>query len=177
MGNHPDQGSELASIFNCQRGTLPISYLGIPLSPYSPKRAEWDKVIHRINRKLKGWKSNLLSIGGRITLNLVLSAIPVYYLLLFRMLMTIIHMIDKAHINFLWIGPRRSQGRYHLAKWEMVCRPKSIGGFVNNSPQKWLWKFANGTPSLCVEVIQDHYFRRKISWTKRRAPSSFTSPN
>lgn len=136
-------------------------------------------IIHNNDRKLDGRKANLLSMGGRITFNSILSAIPIDYLSLFRMPVNVIHRIDRARKNFLWRGPRGRQGNYHLANWKMVYKSKSFGGMgiialanINNALLfKWLWKFANGIPSLWVKVIQDHYFRRGRSWTKGRAPS------
>jgi hypothetical protein len=55
--------------------------------------------------------------------------------------------MDSIRAKFLWQGAEE-KFRYHMAKWEMVCRPKDQGGMsiinikiVNKSLSvKWIWK-------------------------------------
>lgn len=128
MGHNHYKGPTLASMFNCKETTLPINYLGVPLSPYAPRGIEWDRITHRIDRRLEKMAENLLSLGGRVILNSVLSAIPVYYLLIFIMSSNGVHKIEQARRKFLWMGPNGIQGSCHLANWELVCKPRYTGG-------------------------------------------------
>lgn len=116
MGSHHSLAQELTTIFNCQEGSFPIMYLGVPLSRYAPRRGDWDKIINHIERKLDDCQTNLLSISRKITLiNLVLSVIPVYFMAIFRMLVNVIWWIEKVHGNFLSRGVRGNHGNYYLA--------------------------------------------------------------
>ncbi|XP_026377779.1 uncharacterized protein LOC113272088 [Papaver somniferum] len=65
---------------------LPTTYLGLPLGDKSGGVAKWDKVIDKFNACLPGWKKPHLNRAGKITLiNNVLASLPVYYVSLFVM--------------------------------------------------------------------------------------------
>lgn len=63
MGKNPSMGQKLTTVFNFRPRSFPITYPGVPLSPYAPKKRDWDKVINHIERRLDGWHANLFSIG------------------------------------------------------------------------------------------------------------------
>lgn len=69
----------LAKIMHYSTCSLPLTYLGIPLSGGLPRKQDWDILINMISSKLVVWKSKLLSLRGRLTLfNSVLTSIPTY---------------------------------------------------------------------------------------------------
>lgn len=41
-------------------GTLPITYLGLPLGAISKSKEIWDIVVERIEKKLTGWNQSYL---------------------------------------------------------------------------------------------------------------------
>ena len=54
----------LASVLGCKIGSLPTSYLGLPLgAPYKSTRV-WDIVEERFRKRLYLWKRQYLSKGG-----------------------------------------------------------------------------------------------------------------
>ena len=63
-----DRPALLADLFGCRAGSLPSSYLGLPLYHGSVSKAMWHPVLQRMERKLSLWKANYLSLRGRITL-------------------------------------------------------------------------------------------------------------
>jgi hypothetical protein len=70
-----------------------------------------------------------LSLGGRLVLlNSVLSAIPLYYLTLFKVPSWIIIKIDRIRKRFLWASFDILRKKYHLVKWDIICRPKEHRG-------------------------------------------------
>lgn len=78
--------SQFSSVLGCYSGTLPTTYLGLPLGDKRGGVAKWDKVIDRIIARLPGWQKTLLSKSCKITLiNNVLASFPVYYMSLFVM--------------------------------------------------------------------------------------------
>lgn len=87
-------------------GSLPITYLGLPLSDHHIGSTGWTPVVERMERRLQGWSSRLLSRGGRlILLRTVLSALPIYYLSILKMPVQVERCIDTIQSNFLWRGP------------------------------------------------------------------------
>jgi len=54
-----------AGIFNCQVGSFPIMYLGVPVSPSRIHVIDWLPMVDKAYRKLDVWKGNSLSIAGR----------------------------------------------------------------------------------------------------------------
>ena len=122
-----NDGSLLADIFGCKISSLPLLYL--PLHYKKPSIADWKVIIDRINNRIQGWKGKLLSIGGRVTLlNSVLSAIPIYWLSVFKMPTKIRMRIDKLRRRFLWYGGDSVRKKYCLVSWEAVCKSKNQGG-------------------------------------------------
>ena len=66
--------------------TLPIRYLGLPLTDRRLKTKVWKPVVEKVKKRLGGWRGKLLSRGGRLILvKAILSAIPTYLMSAFRM--------------------------------------------------------------------------------------------
>jgi Reverse transcriptase (RNA-dependent DNA polymerase) len=59
-----NEGKQLASNFECKIGSLPISYLCIPLHWKTLTASDWQFLIDKIEHKLQRWKEKLLSMGG-----------------------------------------------------------------------------------------------------------------
>ena len=86
------------SIFGCNSSTLPVVYLGLPLHFKKASYRDWAPVLDKITAKLDTWKANYLSMGGRLTLiNLVLTAIPTYYLSVLHLPKRVELEIDRIH--------------------------------------------------------------------------------
>lgn len=82
--NQVNDVQDLASNLSCQMGSLPTNYLGMPLGATQKEQEIWNEVLERCDRKLSRWKSQYLSLGGRLTLiNSVLDALPTYMMSLF----------------------------------------------------------------------------------------------
>ncbi len=69
----------------CKTGSLPIKYLGLPLSRGRIRREDWRGIINKIESRIEGWQAKLLSQGGRLALvNSVLSNLPLYFFSVFK---------------------------------------------------------------------------------------------
>ncbi|KAL4298144.1 hypothetical protein GQ457_12G026210 [Hibiscus cannabinus] len=113
-----------------------------------------------MHSRLEGWKGKFLSIAGRITLvKAVLNNLPVYYMSLFAMPVSVVNLINKIIGRFIW-GSEKGRG-IHWVKWENLCKPKRCGGLglvdikVKNQSllNKWLWRYGNEPDSLWRKVI------------------------
>ena len=58
----------LANILQCRVGSLPMTYLGMPLGTLYKTVSIWNPILQRVEKKLSGWKRLYLSMGGRLTL-------------------------------------------------------------------------------------------------------------
>ena len=76
--------SALTDLLYCHIGSLPLQYLGMPLGASYKALAIWNPIIEKNDRRLAGWKKIYLSKGGHLTLlKSTLSSLPMYYLSLF----------------------------------------------------------------------------------------------
>ena len=82
-------------------------------------------------------------------LNSVVSAIPLYWLSLYKMPVRIRMRIDQLRRRFLWFGGTSVRKKYALISWTRVCRSKKLGGLGVHDLQrmskallaKWLVRF------------------------------------
>jgi len=155
----------LADNLGCQVASLPTKYLGMPLGAKNKKLEVWSEVLERSERKLTRWKSQYISLGGRLTLiKSVLDALPTYMLNLFPLPKSIGEKLNKLRRVFLWQGNKEKQG-YNLVKWEEVTMSKAQGGLgiknlsTQNTSllQKWLWRFCCEDMALWRRFIAEKY--------------------
>ena len=119
---------ELAAELGCGIGSLPTSYLALPLGAKHKGVGVWDTVEDRFRNRLASWKSQYISKGGRLTLiRNTLSSLLIYFLSLFRMLISFGSRLEKIQREFLW-GGGSLEKKPHLVKWITVCTTKKNGG-------------------------------------------------
>lgn len=83
---NPHQINVTRTILGCQPTTLPITYLGLPLTITKPNKHLFIPLIQKMEKRLQGWRGKLLSKGGRMQLVAsVLSALPIYYMAAFKL--------------------------------------------------------------------------------------------
>jgi hypothetical protein len=92
----------------------------------------------------------LLSVGGKvILLNSVISAIPLYWISLYKMHSKIRYKIDRICRKFLWFSGNTVRKRPSLISWDKVCKSKYQGGLgvLDRNRMhisllsKWLYRF------------------------------------
>ena len=64
-----DNVEELVFEFDCKMGSLPSSYLGLPLGAPFKSMSTWDGVEEMFCKRMAMWKRQYISKGGRITLS------------------------------------------------------------------------------------------------------------
>ena len=114
----------LAEILGCRVGSLPMTYLGMPLGASHKSPTVWNPIWEKFKRKLAGWKKMYLSKGGKLTLlKSTLSSLPTYYLSLFTIPTHVANKIERVQRYFLW-----GDSKTHLVGWDKVCAPLENGG-------------------------------------------------
>nr|GEZ50399.1 GDSL esterase/lipase At3g48460-like [Tanacetum cinerariifolium] len=68
IGVSIEKVSIMAYSIGCAPGSLPFTYLGLPISSNMNLISNWQPLIDRFQSRLSSWKANMLSIGGRLTL-------------------------------------------------------------------------------------------------------------
>ena len=118
--------NKIAKILGCSIGSFPRIYLGLPLET-NALDSFWDGLIKKFNKKLSGWKGNLLSQARKIILlKACLQSTPTYSLSLFKILVKFAKTIDKIQRNFLWFSTEEKK-RMALIAWDQVCKPINDG--------------------------------------------------
>jgi Reverse transcriptase (RNA-dependent DNA polymerase) len=146
-----DKVNGLAAIMQCQASKFPIMHLGLPLSDKKLPKDAYNKIFNNEERRLAGWKADLLSIGGRLVLlNSILTTQLAYFMSVFVLPKWVIMRLEKIQRRFLWHGHKEKQGQtrpVYLASWLMVTRSKRQGALgvrdltlANHSLMiKWMW--------------------------------------
>ncbi|WMV13372.1 hypothetical protein MTR67_006757 [Solanum verrucosum] len=116
----------LAAILSGEIGNLPTNYFGMPLGENSNSVDVWNDVLEKCEKKLARWKTQYLSLGGRLTLiNSVLDSLPTYMITLFPIPARVIKRLDSIRRKFLWHGNKERKG-FNLVKRKVVTTVKKI---------------------------------------------------
>lgn len=108
--------------------SLPIHYLGFPLTTRSMNRLDYEPLTDKICTQFCSWTSRHLSYVGRLQLIIyVITSISNFWCSAFRLPQSCFQEKEKMCNAFLWSG---SSNDTHKAKveWEEVCLLKSEGG-------------------------------------------------
>ncbi|RVW36082.1 hypothetical protein CK203_079668 [Vitis vinifera] len=106
----------LAFELGCKVGSLPSTYLGLPLGAPHKSVAVWDGVEKRLRKRLALWKRQFISKGGRIILiQSTLVSMPIYLMSLLPMPRVVRLRLEKIQRDFLW-GGGALEKRPHLVK-------------------------------------------------------------
>ncbi|KAF1867730.1 hypothetical protein Lal_00050163 [Lupinus albus] len=155
----------LAGFLHCRISNNSISYLGIPVGVNHKRKSSWSALINRIQFKLSSWNSKHISFGDRvILLNVVLSALPNYFLSFYKAPSSVMRSIQQIQRNFLWGGADGSR-KINWVKWENVFKSKNDGGlgvkdisaFNISMLGKWNWRMMIEGDSLWCKVLKSKY--------------------
>jgi hypothetical protein len=125
----PELLSDIQDCLQCRVEGFPQTYLGLPLSAQKLRLDAFAPLIAKVDKYLSGWRSLLLSPGGRlILLNSVLDALPAYAMGAMELPAGLLDALDKLRCSFLWAPTDRASGAKCLVAWDLVCRPKEAGG-------------------------------------------------
>ena len=186
FGMSAEERDRCARILATPAGSLPIRYLGLPLVEGQMTIREWQPVLEAMERRLGGWRARLLSRGGRLVLlKAVLSAIPTYFMSVFRLPIGICNRMEAIMRRFFWRGADTNGTRGQaLVKWSTVCRPTTEGGLgVRNLRHtntallmKWVRKMMQAPSDMVTRTLMDSY-GTALDWgqrsEQRRGESAF----
>ena len=113
----------LSNLLGCKVGTLPLSYLGLPLCLSKPETKDFVPMLKRIENILIGY-ATLLSSGDKLTLiKSVFASMPIFFMCSLRTPKTVINQINYYLGQCLWRKYGPTQTGSALISWEEVCKP------------------------------------------------------
>lgn len=128
---HVDDGTlhNLMDILQCKQDTFPQTYLGLPLSNVKLKLSAFSPLIAKVDKKLSGRSSSLLSQAGRVSLiNTVLDGLSMHFMSALLLPAGVRSAIESRRRAFLWTGKDKCRGGNCLVSWDKVCMLKKDGG-------------------------------------------------
>ena len=118
MNVEDDLVLNLAQLFNCPVGKLPIKYLGVPLHFKKLAREDVQPLVDKMLKRMARWRGNLMSYAAKLVLiKACLTSIPVYLLSFIEFPKWAIRILNTHLANCLW-SDNPNAHRYHLANWE-----------------------------------------------------------
>ncbi|GKA39100.1 RNA-directed DNA polymerase, eukaryota [Tanacetum coccineum] len=122
----PSNVRNMAAIFGCTATTLPFTYLGVNVGANMKRISSWDVVVNKVTSKLSTWKAKTLSVRGRLTLiKSVLSAIPSYYMSLFKDPEGVLKRLESIRNSFFLgadLGEKKVTWSNHSGLWVNVIK-------------------------------------------------------
>jgi len=165
----------LSQTFGCSIGTLPFTYLGLPLGTTKPKMEDLTPMMDRVERSLSGCNT-WLSYSGRLQMiNSAISPIVTYTTCTIKLPRGVIENIDRIQKQCLWKGNTEKRRGGNLVAWETVQKPKKQGGLgiVNIRLQndalllKHLHKFYNQADIPWVQLVWFKYYQDRVPHASR----------
>ncbi|XP_020681050.1 uncharacterized protein LOC110098531 [Dendrobium catenatum] len=126
---HVSNQLEVCQLLSIHNIVSKITYLGIPLSFYRLKVADFLPLLDSINKKLNGWKANLLSLAGRLQyLKFTIQNTIAYWIRGSIIPKTVHKVFKKVCSRFLFFGNSNTDKKLHMVSWDKICLPKEKGG-------------------------------------------------
>ena len=144
---------------------LPFQYLGVEVGGNPRKKQFWEPVIKKLETRLSSWKGRFLSMAGRICLlKSVFTAIPLFYLSVFKAPAAVHDRISSLQRKFLWAWGKENK-TISWVSWENVCRPQEEGGlgikeirsFNTALLAKWKWRIMSDEGGKWKDILLSKY--------------------
>ncbi|KAK3205406.1 hypothetical protein Dsin_019452 [Dipteronia sinensis] len=151
-------GVELASIVGVNLGSLCFTC--------RRKRKLFSDITDKVWNKIKGWGERFLSLGGKeMLIKVVIQAIPMYAMNIFRLPKGLVCEIHRLCARFWW-GSSNDNRKLHWCKWSRLCISKRDGGlgfrdletFNKALLAKQCLRVYKNLTSLTAWVLKDCYF-------------------
>lgn len=171
--------TELAAAFGCEVGSMPFTYLGLPMGTTKPRIEDLTPMMDRVERRLSAC-STWLSYSGRLEMiNSTITPITTYTMCTVKLPKGVIENIDRIRKQCLWRGNTEKKKGGNLVAWPTVMLPKEKGGcgIMNLSLQndallmKQLSKFYNKENIPWVRLVWNKYYAGRVPHTTREMGS------
>ena len=154
-----------AKTLNCDQMGVPFKYLGLEVGGNPRKTTFWEPVLSKLRVRLNAWRGRFLSLAGRICLiKSVITAVPLFYLSLYKAPDCVCKSIISLQRRFLW-GWGKEKKPIAWVSWEVLCKPKEEGGlgirdirkFNYALLAKWRWRLISEEKGRWKELLVSKY--------------------
>jgi hypothetical protein len=130
------------------RASVPLRYLGLPLSFWCLRRRDFQNLEDKCAGKLPTWNGKLVNMAGRVALvKSVLASHAIYHLTPLSIPPGTMQYINKLERAFVWAAKESTSGVKCKVNWETIWRPKLYGGlgilhlekFATTLRLRWSW--------------------------------------
>jgi len=149
-----------SKILNCGQMSHPFKYLGLEVGGNPRKKSFWEPVLDKLKAKLSVWKGRFLSLAGKTcVIKSVLTAIPLFYLSVFKAPESVYKSITSIQRKFLW-GWGKEKRTISWVSWGDLCKTKEEGGLGMKDIKKfnyallakWRWRFISQENGKTEEI-------------------------
>ena len=114
----PEKMQHLAMTFGCSVGSLPFTYLALPMGTTKPRMEDLTPLMDRVERRLSGC-ATWLSYSGRLQMiNSAISPIVTYTMCTIKLPKGVIENFDRIRKQCLWRGNSDKKRGGNLVAWE-----------------------------------------------------------
>lgn len=168
FGEAKEMEQQYSQLFGCHSGNYPFRYLGIPMHYRKLSNADWRIIEEKFEKKLSSWKGKHMSVGGCLVLiNSVLTSLTMFMLSFFEVPKGVLEKLYYYRSRFFWQSDEHKR-KYRLAKWNILCQPKEIGGLgiknldIHNQCllSKWLFKLIN-EEGMWQSLLKNKYLKNQ----------------
>ncbi|XP_026459405.1 uncharacterized protein LOC113360071 [Papaver somniferum] len=157
----------LARELGCKTEKLSFTYLRMPIGSHWRNVSVWEHVLVRIEQRLATWKKIKLNKAGRLVfIKSGLASLPIYYLSLFHLPVSVEKKMVRIMRNFFW-GYVEGRRKMVWVGWLKICKPEESRGLgVKNlrnknrsMPIKWIWRFERNRNCLWRRIVNQKFKR------------------
>jgi len=150
---------------NSSKMGISFNYLGLEVGGNPRKRKFWEPVLNKLKSRLNVWKRRFLSMAGRICLiKSVITAVPLYYLSLYKAPESVCKSIISIQRRFLW-GWGKDNKLISWVSWKNICKPREEGGLDIRDIRKfnvallakWKWRCIFDEKGRWKECLDSKY--------------------
>lgn len=121
-------GSPLLKLSLVRCGSLPFTYLGVPVFLGKPRKVHLQPIADKIKCKLSSWKGSAWSFMGMVQLvKSIIQGMLVYSFHVYMWLVSLLKSLDKCIRNFIWTDNVNKRKLVAVA-WSNMCQPTVSGG-------------------------------------------------
>ncbi|KAJ8424315.1 hypothetical protein Cgig2_020746 [Carnegiea gigantea] len=120
-----------------QEGSLPMRYLGVPVTASRLSKIECRALVEKIMGKIRLWATKSIFFAGRAQLlNSIVFGMISYWASIFILPQEVIDQLNQICRNYLWGGKAEYQKSPYIS-WTKTCTPRKYGGIGLKNLGAW----------------------------------------
>lgn len=171
-----DLRNEMANMFNLTWASRLGKYLGTFVDDHKDRNRNFKILVDKMNSRLAGWKSKILSQAGRLTLiHSTLCSDIIYPMSTIQFTKQQNREINKIVTSFFW-GDNTQKRTPHLLQARLLRLPRRLGGVGIKDAQivkrtmlaKSSWRIIHNRNTSISQWSAHKYFKDTIQWLPKR---------